>query len=146
VVVDASSVVLPGAQSLVSAILADGWAATREVLARRWSARGAVGRKAAERRLDAGHEQSLIFAGEGEGGGEGEGEGEGRAARLTEYWAGYLAGQAADRTDLLDAVRELAASRASAARDTRVHNVNTGSVGTLLQLGDVHGGISIGNR
>jgi hypothetical protein len=135
VTVDALEVVLPGAQSLVNAILTDGWTQARGALARRWSKQGSISRTAAEQRLDAGHEQSLVLAGEGEG----------QRARLEMYWAGYLAGLATDRAELLDVIRELAASPASAARTTTVRNSNTGNVRTLLQLGDAHGGISIGS-
>lgn len=131
---DALSIVVPGAQSLVSAILTDGWAQIRGALARRWSKRGSISQEVAEQRLDAGHKQSLIVAGNGED----------QHTRLEAYWAGYLAGLAADRADLLDAIRELGAPSVPSSRD--VHNSNTGSVGTLLQLGDVHGDISIGDR
>jgi len=136
VLVDASTVILPGAQSLVSAILTDGWAQARGALARRWSGAGTISREAAERRLDAGHEQASTVAGDGED----------RRVRLELYWAGYLAALAADRAELLGVLRELHACSATAARGTTIHNSNTGRVGTLLQQGDVHGGISIGHR
>lgn len=133
---DPLSIVVPGAQSLVSAILTDGWAQVRGALARRWSNRGSISQGDAEHRLDTGHEQSLVVAGDGED----------RHARLEAYWAGYLAGLAADHADILDAIRDLGAHSAQGSQGTVVHNSNTGSVGTLLQLGDVHGDISFGNR
>jgi hypothetical protein len=134
--VDALSVVLPGAQSLVSAILADGWTQVRGALARRWSKKGSISQDAAEQRLEAGHANSLLVAGDGED----------KRARLEAYWAGYLAGLAADRADLLDVIRELGAPSARNSQGSVVNNSNTGSVGTLLQLGDVHGDVSIGDR
>lgn len=133
---DALSVVLPGAQSLVSAILTDGWAQVRGALARRWSKKGSISQDVAEQRLDTGHESSLLVAGDGED----------RRALLEAYWAGYLAGMAADRADLLDVIRELGSPSAQSSQGTAVHNSNTGSVRTLLQLGDVHGDITIGDR
>jgi hypothetical protein len=134
--VDALSVVLPGAQSLVSAILTDGWSQVRGALARRWSKKGSISQDVAEQRLDAGHENSLLVVGGGED----------RRALLEAYWAGYLAGMAADRADLLDVIREFGTPSAQSSQGTAVHNSNTGSVRTLLQLGDVHGDISIGDR
>jgi hypothetical protein len=130
------SVVLPGAQSLVSAILADGWAQVRAALAQRWSKKGAITQQAAEQRLDTGHEYALAVAGDGED----------RHARLEAYWAGYLAGLAVGQGDLLEAVRELTSSLASQSRGETVHNTNTGTVGTLLQVGEAHGDITIGGH
>lgn len=131
---DPLSIVVPGAQSLVSAILADGWTQVRGALARHWSKRESISQDAAEQRLDAGHEQSLLVAGNGDE----------QHALLEAYWAGYLAGLAADHAGLLDAIRELRAPSAPTSRN--VHNSNTGTVSTLLQLGDVHGNLTIGDR
>lgn len=131
---DVSSLILPGAQSLVSAILADSWAQARSALARRWSKKGAISQQAAELELDQGHELSRQI----------DGEGEGRQRLLEAYWTGYLAGLAASHADLLDAIRDFGHAHASTPQGTTVHNANTGTVGTLLQAGDVHGNISFG--
>ncbi len=133
---DPLSVVLPGAQSLVSAILADGWAQVRDALARRWSKKGTITQQTAQQRLDAGHDHALMVTGDG-------GD---RQARLEAYWAGYLAGLAVGQGDLLEAIRELTAAPASCPQGSIVRNTNTGTAGTLLQLGDVHGNITIGDQ
>lgn len=132
---DISSFILPGAQSLVSSILADGWTQARATLARRWSKHGLISQEAAEKELDAGHRLAQQIA----GGAQSE------PVVLRAYWAGYLAGLAAEHEDLLDAVRELGAAREAAPQSSVTHNSNSGRVGTLVQTGgDVHGGVSIG--
>lgn len=133
---DPLSIVVPGAQSLVSAILTDGWTQVRSALARRWSRKNTITQDQAEQRLESGHDASLLVADESAN----------KREILEAYWAGYLAGLAAEHTDLLDAVRELASPPAQSPHSTAVHNSNTGTVGTLLQLGDVHGDISIHDR
>jgi len=132
--VDVSSFILPGAQSLVSSILADGWAQARGALARRWSQRGAINQQAAEQELDKGHELSEYIGAAGEN----------RRELLETYWTGYLAGLGAAHADLLEAIRELGQAQRLAPPGSTVHNSNTGTVGTLLQAGDVHGNISFG--
>ena len=131
---DIASFILPGAQSLVTSILADGWSAARSALARRWAKKGTISQQAAEMELEKGHELAQHIGGE-------DGE---RQKLLETYWAGYLAGLGASHADLIEAVRELGDAQESAAQGTTVHNSNTGQVGTLLQAGDVHGNISFG--
>ena len=130
------SVILPGTQSLVSAILTDGWVQLRSKLARRWSKDGHTSQDDAEKQLEAGHRQALAIAGEGDD----------RRVRLEAFWAGYLAASLAERPGLLDAIRELGSSADAQASRAPVHNTNTGTVGTLLQAGDIHGDISFGRR
>jgi len=130
------SVILPGAQSLVNAILTDGWVQLRSKLASRWSKDAHSGQDDAEQRLEAGHRQSLALAGEGDD----------RQARLEAYWAGYLAALLAERPSLLEAIRDLGSPTATQADHVTVHNANTGTVGTLLQAGDIHGDITFGGR
>jgi hypothetical protein len=130
------SVILPGAQSLVNAILTDGWAQLRSKLASRWSKDAHSGQDDAEQRLEVGYSQSLALAGEGDE----------RQARLEAYWAGYLAALLAERPGLLGAIRDLGSSAATDAGRANVHNTNTGTVGTLLQAGNLHGDITFGGR
>lgn len=129
-----TSLILPGAQSLVSSILADGWAQARATLARRWSKKGSISQQAAEQELDKGHQISAHIA-------IGDGD---RRTHLESYWAGYLAGLAAGHEDLLDAIRELDSPQPTTTQASTVHNSNTGTVGTLMQAGDIHGNVTFG--
>ena len=132
---DVSSLIIPGAQAFVKAVLTDGWDLARAALARRWSKHGAISQEAAEKDLEAGHQLAQQVAGTTEN----------QRAVLEAYWAGYLAGLAAGHDDLLAAIRELGADHAVAPQSSTASNTNTGQVGTLVQTsGDVHGGISIG--
>ena len=133
---DPMSVILPGAQSLVNAILTDGWAQLRRKLADRWSKDTHADREEAEQRLEAGRSQSLALAGDSHD----------RRARLEAYWAGYLAALLAERPGLLEAIRDLDPATATRAERATVHNTNTGKAETLVQTGDVHGGITIGGQ
>lgn len=147
---DPLTFLLPGTQSLVSTILAEGWTQARTALARRWSKKGAISQAAAEQELERGHALSLQIAGESAGHAEAAAspDAEGRRALLEAYWTGYLAGLSAGHADLFDAIRELGAARDSgptSSRGSEVHNSNTGSVvGNVVQTGDVHGGFTIG--
>lgn len=134
---DALALVLPGTQALVSSILAEGWTQARNALARKWSKKGAISQSAAEHQLERGHELARHLGGDGDGS-------EPSRELLEAYWAGYLAGLGAGHAELLDAIRELGAAPTPAPRGSRVHNSNTGKVGTLLQTGDVNGDISFG--
>jgi hypothetical protein len=90
-----------------------------------------------ERQLDAGHDQSLALAGN-------ESD---RQARPEAYWAGYLAALLAERPALLDAIQSLVASTTATADSTvSLRNSNSGTVGTLLQSGDIHGNITFGGH
>jgi hypothetical protein len=126
---DLGSLVLPGAQSLVAAMLGDTWKSVRSALARRWGHGQDDQTAVAEQHLEQARSQALVLAGDGAE----------RQARLEVFWAGYLVGLLAERPDLADAVRDLGAGTA---RTSETHNSNTGTVhGNLLQAGDIHGGI-----
>lgn len=125
---DLDSVIVPGAQSLVTAMLTDAWSSARALVARRW---GRSGEHPAdvELRLEQAKEQSLTLAGS-------DGD---RQGRLEAYWAGYLAGLLAERPELVGAVRELASGGLS---EATTQNSNTGTVhGHLLQARDINGGV-----
>jgi hypothetical protein len=130
------SVILPGAQSLVNAILTDGWAQLRSKLASRWGKDAHTGQDDVEQRLEAGHSQSLALAGAGDD----------RRLRLEAYWAGYLAALLAERPSLLESILDLGSSAHDQPSRAAVHNTNSGTVGTLLQTGDIRGDITFGGR
>lgn len=130
---DLSSMIIPGAQSVVTAILGDTWTTLRSALAHRWGRGSAEETQAIEHRLDDGRRQALALAGDGPD----------QKARLEVFWAGYLAGLLAERPDLGEVLQELAAGSAVDTRSS-THNSNTGTVhGNLLQAGDVHGNITL---
>lgn len=122
-----TSALLPGAQSVVTAMLTDGWTQLRGVLARRWSRRTGEEVGDVEGRLEAARGQAA-----GLGGGE---------AVLRAYWAGYFAALVADRPQLLDVVSELPGRV-----EERHSNTNSGTVTTLVQARDVDGGIVFGQQ
>lgn len=129
---DPVALILPGVQSLVSNILNEGWQQARQVLARRWSKKSSISADAAKRTLQDAYQLSVVLAGERND----------RAELLEAYWAGYFAGLAAERPELLDVIGGFSLRQAKV--PAAVQNVNTGPVGTLLQLGEVSGDINIG--
>lgn len=118
-----TSALVPSAQSLVTAILTDGWTHVRDALVRRWSRQTGETPADIEHRLDTAHHQA-------------EGLGDDEAVQRA-YWAGYLAGVLAERPSLLDVLRGLP-------DQPDVHNTNSGTVTTLVQARDIHGGITFG--
>jgi hypothetical protein len=115
-----ASTLIPSAQALLTAILTDGWTHVRGALARRWSGQTGEARADIERRLDVAHSQA-------------DGLGDDEAVQRA-YWAGYLAAVLAERPALLDVVRGLPDLR----------NTNSGTVTTLVQARDIHGGVTFG--
>jgi hypothetical protein len=153
--VDPTSLVLPGAQSLVAAVLSDTWEQARSALARLWARRhpgatdtnpdsdadldaGAV--ESAGRELDAVRGQALELAGEGD-----EAV---RAARMELFLAGYLAGQLAARPELAETVRtlpELLGAGAPYPSPGEVYNLKIGRVrGSVVQARDIQGDVHFG--
>ncbi|WP_034266573.1 hypothetical protein [Actinospica robiniae] len=147
---DLTSVVMPGAQSLVTAILTDSWSQVRAALSRLWarrrpedhaSASSAAALEAAGAELDLAREQALAIAGQGS-----ESE---RAGRMELFWAGYLAGQLAARPELSDAMKALPAlltsqPTASFTTATTTKTISGTVHGGAVQADDVSGGISFG--
>jgi len=127
---DPMTVVLPGAQSLVTAILTDGWTHVRTALAHRWSRQTHEPQADIEHRLDAAHTQaSEMTAGH---------------ADSEAYWAGYLAALLAERPALLDLVRDLHNTLTPPDSTPSVQNTNSGTATTLVQARDITGGITFG--
>jgi hypothetical protein len=151
---DLTTVVMPGAQSLVAAIATDTWVHARTAVAKLWAQRhpspGAptitgwdpdpAAIEEAGQELETARQQALELAGNGS-----EPE---RAARMQLFWAGYLAGQLAARPELADVFAQLPALLGEgrpATRISAVHNNITGTVhGGALQAGDIHGDITFG--
>lgn len=122
---DPASIVLPGAQSLVTQILSDGWAQVRGWLAQRWSRHSETSQAELEHRLDDAKEQAAsLFSGE-------------RTA-LEAYWAGYLAALISEHPGLAASLQELPAHPS-------VSNTVSGTVtGNVVQAGTIEGGITFG--
>ena len=153
---DLTAVIMPGAQSLVTAIVTDTWNQAHTAIAKLWARRRpAPGTGAATATYtdpdptaieQAGHDletarrQALELAGNGP-----ESD---RAARMQLFWAGYLAGQLAARPELADALAELPALLGAGtvtSQTTNVHNTISGTVhGNAVQAGDIHGNITFG--
>jgi hypothetical protein len=153
--VDLTNVVMPGAQSLVTAIVTDSWSQIRTALSRIWARRrpedgpsgpGIAALEAAGTELDLARQQALAIAGDGPA--------SERADRMQLFWAGYLAGQIAARPELADAVSGLPvlldsqrAASVTMTMDTSTTNTKTfsGSArGNVVQADDVSGGITFG--
>lgn len=147
---DLTTVVIPGAQSLVTAILTDSWNQARTALSKLWAHRrppdashgpDAAALEQAGTELDFAREQAIMIAGEGP-----ESE---RASRMELFWIGYLAGQLAARPELTEAVQSLPGMLDAGAVPAPATAVNakivSGTVhGNAIQADDVTGGINIG--
>lgn len=141
---------MPGAQSLVTAIVTDSWSQVRTALSRLWaryrpedgpSGPGVAALEVAGAELDLARQQALAIAGDGP-----ESE---RADRMQLFWAGYLAGQIAARPELADAVGGLPAlldaqRGASVTMTTNTKNFSGSARGNVVQADDVSGGITFG--
>jgi hypothetical protein len=152
--VDLTNVVMPGAQSLVTAIVTDSWSQVRTALSHLWARRrpeeassgpSTAAVEDAGTELDLARQHALAIAGEGP-----EPE---RADRMRLFWAGYLAGQIAARPELADAVRGLpvllGSQQATAVTVNTTTNTNTKTFsgtarGNVVQSDDVSGGIVFG--
>ena len=150
--VDLTNVVMPGAQSLVTAIVTDSWSQVRTALSKLWARRksedGAAGPsgaalEAARAELDLARQQALAVAGDGS-----EAD---RAARMQLFWAGYLAGQIAARPELAEAVTGLpallgapAATSVTTTVTANTKNFSGSARGNVVQADDVSGGIVFG--
>lgn len=136
---DLTTVFMPGAQSLVTAILTDSWTQARATVAKLWVRKHpATSLDQASRDLDTARRQALALAGNGP-----EAD---RAARMQIFWAGYLAGQAAARPELATAFAELPALLGvlPLPQSAAVQNTISGTVhGNAVQVGDIQGNVTI---
>ena len=160
---DLTTLVLPGAQSLVSAVLSDTWDQARSALARLWARRhpglarsnpdsgadldavadadaDADAVERAGRELDAVRAQAIELAGQGDRAA--------RAARMELFLAGYLAGQLAARPEFAETVRalpDLLGAGAPYPGSGGTYNINTGKVrGNIVQARDIQGDVRFG--
>jgi hypothetical protein len=151
---DLTTVVMPGAQSLVTAILTESWGQTRTAIAKLWArkhpAPGTSTSPSADptpaaieqagHELDAARTQAIELAGNGS-----ESD---RAARMRLYWAGYLAGQLTARPELADALAQLPALLAPAAPTSQTSNFRNDfsgtAQGTVIQIGNIQGKTTFG--
>jgi hypothetical protein len=146
---DLTSLVTPGAQSLVAAILSDSWVQVRSALSRRWTRdhhagaapeAPAIAVERAGRELDSARDQALALAGTGDAAQRGE--------RMQLFLAGYLAGQLAARPELAEIIAELPSLLGSGTRGsstaTTVHNSFSGHARNVVQTGDIEGDLTIG--
>lgn len=143
---DLTTIVMPGAQSLVSTIVGEAWSHACSTMSRLWASSRSQNDRADEtssaeeysRQFEAAREQSIALAGAGT-----EAD---RVARMELFWAGYLAGQIASRPELADRVSSLPAllgepGQSPAAKT--VHNTISGTVhGKSIQAGDINGNIT----
>ena len=136
---DPVSIVLPGAQALVTQILSDGWVKARAWLAKRLADGDGPATADLERRLDTANAQATGLP-------ELEADVPAAAARrmvLEAYWAGYLAALAAERPGFAAALTELAGEPGAQAAGTS--NSVTGTVtGNVLQANRIEGGVHFG--
>ena len=154
---DLTTLVMPGAQSLATAILTESWGQTRTAIAKLWARRHAApgtstytdsaaepdpaAVEQAGHELEVARQQALELAGDGS-----ESD---RAARMQLFWAGYLAGQLAARPELSGVLTQLpallGAGQATSQTTTMHSNSITGTVrGNAVQAGDIHGNITFG--
>lgn len=124
---DLTTLVMPGAQSLVNAVLTDTWNQARSGLAKLWARRrpAADGHTYADpepaaieqagHELDAARQQALELAGTGSA--------SDRETRMQLFWAGYLAGQLAARPELATAFAELPAMLGAGRPVTQTTNI-----------------------
>lgn len=143
--------VVPGAQSLVTAVVTDSWSQVRAALSKLWarrqSAKPSADPDAAEleavgAELDLAMRQAMAVAGQGP-----EAD---RAGRMELFWIGYLAGQLAARPELGPVIKELPAlvgagpSVVPASLTVAKKDVSGTVHGNVVQADDVSGGISFG--
>ena len=148
---DLSTLVVPGAQSVASAILTDAWNTARAALARAWNRSAANGQgsggetergEQASTDLDLACRQSLELAADGSA--------DECEARLKLYWAGYLAAATQAHPELLEVLADLPyllsdIGGTSPANSTTTSNSVSGTVhGSMVQTGNVQGSITFG--
>jgi hypothetical protein len=138
--VDPSSIVLPGAQALVTQILSDGWAQARGWLARRLGHADGPTLTDMERRLDTANAQANgLPVPEGS-----VGAAAARRMVLEAYWTGYLAALAGEHPDFAAALTELALERAPQPAATTTNSVTGTVTGPVVQADRIEGGVHFG--
>jgi hypothetical protein len=135
---DPVALILPGAQSLVSQILSDGWVQVRSWLSRRLSSSENPEQTEIVRQLDIANEQADALP-IPESGVSAE-----TAHRLVleAYWAGYLAALAGSHPELTTMLAEFAERGATASPTSAPVNSVSGTVsGHVVQAEHIDGGV-----
>ena len=125
---DYSAILQQGAQSLMTSMAGDTWAAVRDFLARRFGHGDHAETERMSRQLEESRGKALAVAGADTA----------NRDLLTAYWAGYLDGMLTLRPDMADAVRELPGSAG-----TNMSNNLSGIADKVVQARDVDGGITM---
>jgi hypothetical protein len=137
---DPVSIVLPGAQALVTQILTDGWTQARGWLAKRLTRADGPALAELESRLDvANAEATSLPAAE-----DGVPSADVRRMVLEAYWAGYLAALAGERLEFAAALTELAENRKAGPAGMTTNSVTGTVTGNVIQAGRVEGGVHFG--
>jgi hypothetical protein len=146
---DMSTVLLPGAQNLASAMLTDAWSAIRGVIARKWARGDETSTSRMETELDAVRADAIAVS-QAAGSDANSSSGQ-RQRELAFYWAGYLRRLLEERPDLAEVIASLPAA------DMQGHTTVSVERGSAQVVhGDVHGaaisverlegGINVSNR
>lgn len=143
---DPTSLVLPGAQALVTQILAEGWTQARAWLIRRLVRPGSAPQPELERRLDIARAHADALAASDEGAQAATATATPRRRALLEaYWAGYLAAMLGEHPEFAEVLAELATPAVDVPPRPGSPNIVTGKVsGTVIQAGTIEGGIRFG--
>ncbi|ACU71417.1 hypothetical protein Caci_2499 [Catenulispora acidiphila DSM 44928] len=148
---DLSTLLLPGAQNLATAMLSDAWTATRDAVARRWGRGDHAATKQAAAELDDSRTQALALF-PASAGVDAVVPAAADPALLQAFLAGYLAALARTDPGRLPALFSLTAQPGQQAAAAAARNVNYGEVERLVQVdaesidklvqidGDVQGG------
>jgi hypothetical protein len=141
---DPTSLILPGAQSLVTQILSDGWAQARAWLVRRLTRPDSTPQPELERRLDVAHAHADILAAPDKDAPVVT-DTPRRRALLEAYWAGYLAAMLGEHPEFAEVLAELATPAVGCPAPNRTVNSVTGRVsGNVVQAGTIEGGVRFG--
>lgn len=133
---DPTSLVIPGAQALVTQILSEGWTQTRQWFARQLKRRGDSPQLEIEHRLEKAHIQACALMDPSRVGASGA------RPLLEAYWTGYLAALVDEHPELVSILEELAVSVTGGTANSGISNSVTGAVtGNVIQAGNIEGGV-----
>lgn len=147
---DLSTVLMPGAQNLATAMLTDAWVAMRGAIARRWGRGDASAEQHMETQLDAVRTDGLALIGM-PATADSPGEAAGAQQQvLAAYCAGYLRGLLEQRSDLVEALALPSAPGSQPVEGgtsvrSRVSQVVHGDVHAAISVDRLEGGINLTN-
>ena len=134
---DPGSIVLPGAQALVTQILSDGWAQARGWLAKRLSRVAGTSQADLERRLDTASAQALGLSVPEAG----VSAPVAQRMVLEAFWTGYLAAAVGEHPGFASVLTELAEIREAAPVPTTSNTVTGAVTGNIVQASNIEGGV-----